>query len=81
MKNSTIETIDFILRLFIILALSVLVFLTIQYNTLDRHESSPEVLKIENKNIISIDTITTYECMPNDLNSLKEIKTIKVVYK
>ena len=81
MKNPTIEMKDFILRLFAILAVCVIVFLVFKYNPLHNTESSLNTLKIEIKNIISIDTLTTYECMPNDLDSLKEIKTIKVVYK
>lgn len=44
----------------------------------DKQESQ---LVIEKSHIISIDTVITWECMPNDLHKLIEKRTIEIKYK
>jgi len=81
MKNNQLYNSFPIMPYFIGLILLVLLILIDQHNILDGPESSSNVLKIPFNRIVDIDTTITYECSPNDLDSLKEIKTIKIIYK
>jgi len=62
---------------YVIVALILIFFSFITIMKIDKIEKS---LLIPDTSIISIDTITTYECMANDLDSLIEKKTIKIIY-